>query len=386
MKQINVDTSYSISTPLQIGFNETIRYGPSSKTTWKTHALVVMSYLLIGIGIMLSCASLYMAAVFHPVVTILPTIPLGAGVLLAQRATVNIFPTQSFYPGQPLGMINQDKNGNRVNCWLIAGFIMVCLASSYRMLLHKFSQQNELPKEKLPNYYSMLRLITAFQEYQRELEEGKEAISSVKIQALREWLAHHEKIISPEGSQEDPTEFLRLVQKKTGNYLPLLEDNGQEVQDPKDTCILLLFETDKKHTFKELFNTYFTQEGKRWFTEPPSDFLIEIERGGFDFQGNKKSWEYGDKKINIELDCPFALELTKQHCPSLKNPQTYAPDVFIINESYCSRSGHYVTYANWKGQWWLINDQNVFPISINEAEKAIRSASFIHYTQTTQAA
>lgn len=377
-------------------FQEPSKGKPS--TTWKTHVLVVLSYLLIGIGIAFACASIYMATVFHPMVAAITPMPFfGAGIFCGQGANARFshFSTKApvILPGQPLGIRNRDGAGIMSNCWLVSGFLAAIFCSGLGIAMKKLTDQSEqiskTSPEKLNFFYDgMLDFISSYKKYQNELSNPKNPISEIDIQKLREWM-HRFKGTSLNETEEDPSCFLEAIYEKSGIYLPLVEQsfdyakNKSVIRNETSTSILCIVrEITEKKNFNECFTEIFSQkdrhgrELKKWFSEAPKGFFVSIPKG---------VGELGrDEKNDSAWDIPLHLELTKEQCP--KGAREYFCNLFIEHEGFKTGSGHLITYVFHNDQWWRISDQNVDQLSQDEAEEKMKHAYLVHYTQKTVSA
>jgi ubiquitin C-terminal hydrolase len=327
-------------------------------TTLKTHAVVVLSYLLIGVGIFLACASLYMATMIPPMLAVaLPALPLAAGVIVRPSSSTGLLSVSSapvHLPGQPLGMGNEDG----ATCWLNSALQLCFNTSSGKALMHGISATK----------FSLLPLRAAFHRYRAELANGWErSITSVSSAKVREWLSGLVPRIPKKGTQEDPVEFFNLLFEKTGFHLPLMEQpEGQKAKAIKDTSLIMLFpEAGKK--FSDMLGDFFVGSGKKWFTESPEGFLTVAYQTA----------EIG--KMSGGIDYPFSLELTEEQCKGAD--RTYEPTAFIMHHGSERESGHYTAFIKRKGRWWHANDASVTEVSEGEAIKASKQALIVHWAK-----
>lgn len=355
--------------------------GGRSLTTWKTHALVVLSYLLIGIGIALACASIYMATVFHPMIAVItPLGPLGAGVFIGQKVNAPMAiatSAQALIPGQPPGIRNSDEKGNMVNCWLIAAFLGTIFTASLKEVMEKLIKDtkhlSELPPNELPPYYDgILDLITAHKNYQMELQNPTSKISKIDIQKIRTWLYRNKKI-ALNSEHGEPNIFLEAIYKRSDISLPIVSTNNSK---EKAQLINLFQDPDNLKTFQELFNGFFNNldtSGKTYkcsFSHAPKGFFVDIVKGS----------ENG--KVKETLNIPSEIELTNEQCHA--GHRKYYCNFFIKHlGSIPEKNGHYISYVLRNGEWWKINDEYVQQISEDEADQERQSATLIHYQQTT---
>ncbi len=372
------------SSPATLPLNqEPIREG-RSKTAWKTHSLVVLSYFLIGVGLALACASVYLATIIHPVLAMAtPIVPIALGILLMPHQSKGLFSTASapvFLSGQPLGIINPG-----VNCWLNSALQMLCNASSLKELMGDLSNGSSkaiVPssEQKLSPFQSLYQLISAFRNYQAEAEEGERPTSSLSSAAIRKWLSNIKTEIPAEGTQEDPMAFFEEVHDRSGHFLPLMQrKNEEEELSRKDCFIPLMMLKDGKNSFTKLFNDYFSEyvadshnQITRWFSTAPKGFLVQAKRFTWNAEGTRV-------KIRDSMDFPMTLQLKKEQCK--EGSRTFSPDAFIIHHGASANSGHYTAYIRRSGYWWHISDSHVTQVNNLEAQNAIKSAYIVHYAQ-----
>lgn len=348
----------------------------SSQASWKTHAYVVVSYLLIGIGVALACASVYMATMFHPMLAATPIIPLAAGIMLLERTdggrnVLNVHRAPVYIPGQPLGLRNNDITDCFTNVFMQG----MCNIFAYRSLIEELTS-NGTQTDML----SLYPLFSAVRIYQAEKEEGGMPISSVDTRRVRDCLLaiYNDQADKGDSSQKDFADLLVAFHDKTNRWPPIKEqlDDGTP-KATKISAILLANEGDRK-TFKERFAHFFHetvpetgQVFTRYFTESPRGFFVRAPIHGYSGAAVKQ---------DIEIEYPMDLTLTKEQCRGSKHQ--YSPDYFVVHNGSMN-AGHYICYVKTKGQWWEISDAYVSEKSEAEVEKAIRKAYFVHYGQSS---
>jgi len=342
-----------------------------SKTTLKTHALVVLSYLLIGIGIALACASVYMATMMSPMLAMAtPVAPIALGILLKPSETSGgIFSTSKapvYIKGQPLGFRNEDGS----TCWLNSALQVLFGSSSGKELMGNLSVTN----------FSLFPLRSAFKRSQAELaEENGRPVSSISTANIRSWLSRMHTEIAKSGVQEDPMALFEELYNLSGKFLPIQKqvNKGKPVNE-SDFSIPLMMLSGSKTPFKTLFEGYFSEFAqdsgttiRKWFTKAPVGFLVQAKR---------ITWDEASKKITAPMDFPMNLELSKAQC--LEGNRKYSPDAFIVHQGSGSESGHYVAYVRRNGYWWYASDHHVTQVSDSVAASKLPSAYIVHYAQT----
>lgn len=361
-------------------FQEPIRTGTSS-TTWKVHARVVLSYALIGIGLALAVASIYMATVLPPMIaTAAPVLPLALGILVQPEGTFSLVPankSQIFMKGQPLGLQNPD-----VNCWLNSAFQLINNTTSYKELIKEIDEgANSSAASKLSSYFNLFGLLAHCKNYQAELNrESGQTISSENTQEVRKWLSNVKSEIEEKGTQEDPIALFEELHSRSGKYLPLLQQkNNEKPLTQKRICVDLDFNSEGATSFSKLFNAFFDEEIqdskvhlKKWFTEAPKGFLVQVTRYAWKSDGPQE-------KITRDLDVPMNLTLTEAQCKT--GNRKYAPEAFIVHDGSETEYGHYIAYVRRDGHWWKASDENITQESNREATRAIKQAYLIHYGQ-----
>lgn len=361
--------------------DEPIRGGASS-TTWKVHARVVLSYALIGIGLALAIASIYMATVLPPMVAVAtPVLPLALGILVQPEGTLSLISSNKagiYLQGQPLGLNNPDNSNN---CWLNSAFQLINNTSSYKELLNEVDEEaNSSAVSKLTSYFNLFSLLNHCKNYQAELDRGSgRTISSENTQEIRNWLSNVNSKISKEGSQEDPIVLFEELHSRSGKYLPLMQQKNNEKPLSRDRPYVdLAFNAQGATSFSKLFNAFFDEKIdsnihlKKWFPSAPKGFLVQVTRYGLNEMG-------AQEKITRDLDIPMSLTLTEEQCKS--GNRRYAPEAFIIHHGDSLDLGHYTAYIRRNGYWWHANDSKITQVSNKDAAEAIKQAYLVHYGQ-----
>ncbi len=346
-----------------------------SLTDVKTYSIVVLSYLLIGIGLLIACSSPYIAFTIHPMVAMAaPVVPIALGVLglerLGQRDTTPFFKPTLSTNGAPPGISNTNNN-----CWIIAVLQLMCNAPYYKKAFNEINTR-PLPEDDKGDsfvaYMGMRPLLSAYFTY----HHTKKPTCPINAQKLREWLCKGNPDISLD-RQEDPIALLEFFHSKMGCFLPLKQqiDSG-EIKECQE--FIIPTPPDESRTFTEVFGEFFqtkTDRGatiKRWFTIPPEGFVIQSKC--FNYTPDK-----GQIKVAGETEFPAILKLTKDQCPS--EQASYTPDAFVVHHGMTiSGGGHYTAYVKRSGKWWHLDD-DLPPkqVSTGEAKTKRQSAYLIHY-------
>jgi len=373
--QIQPTSASQIST-----FEQPIRTGLSS-TTWKVHARVVLSYALIGIGLALAVASIYMATVLPPMIAMAtPVLPLALGILVQPEGTLSLISSnksQIYLKGQPLGLRNPN-----VNCWLNSAFQLINNTAYYKELIQEIDEEaNSSTVSKLTSYFNLFSLLAHCKKYQAELNRGSgQTVSSEDTQELRKWLSNVKSEIEERGTQEDPMALFEELHSRSGKYLPLMQQKNKEKPLTQNRiCVDLDFNAEGATSFSKLFNAFFDEQIqdskihlKKWFTEAPKGFLLQVTRYAWKPDGTQE-------KITRDLDVPMSLTLTEEQCKS--GNRKYAPEAFIIQHGSSLAAGHYTAYIRRDGHWWHANDSHITQVSNSEAARAIKQAYLIHFGQ-----
>ena len=229
--------------------------------------------------------------------------------------------------------------------------------------------------KKLLPFFGLFPLISAFKNYQAELdEESGRPLSSVSSATVRKWLSRVNKNVKAEGRQEDSIVLFEELHKQTGKYLPLMEEtNEKKAIDAKQSHISLPLKPNERNSFKKQFDFAFDYQEtgihiKKWFSKAPKGFLVEIPKAA-----------EKQRKIETVRDIPMKLELKKEQCR--EGSRNYTPDVFILHHGSTSSSGHYTSYVKRNGYWWHVDDGSVTQVSDRNATSALKNAYIVHYAQ-----
>lgn len=366
-----------------------------SKTNLKTHAFVILSYLLFGIGLALACSVPYFAVIANPVFALMaPILPIALGVLGLRYTSKpdQIFiplSVQSYVQGQPLGLVNGEAN-----CWMNSAFQMLSHTPSYQKLITRLSSEMDCPS------LTFYPLVSAFNRYTQEMKSrvGR-AVSSVDTQMLRLMLSRlHPEISNDVAVQVDPMTLIEELHCRAKAFLPLqqqriTEVNGRVKKGPLDNVsseigIYLPMDRDHHKSFETMFNDYFhtilneNQKDvvKKSFSQAPEGFLVKAGRFGY-VLGNYANHDEGQRKISRAIDFPLNLQLTKDQCPI--EQASYEPDAFIFHEGRRTLSGHYIAYVKTDGKWWELNDQKVTSIGDKAIRQKLSNAYIVHYAKKT---
>lgn len=349
-----------------------------SKTTWKTHALVVSGYLLIGIGIALVIASFYMSTIVHPLLALAtPVAPFAAGTYLLNHAKDSSL-VPSIFSGSPppfKGIVN--KGGN--DCWINATMQLLLHIPAFAGRIKSASGGWRFFNHPLETFFS------AFNGYQ----EG-EAIDS---QELRKELDRAGITSTSDTSQQDdPIRFLSHFMKNMGYQLPTLyekefdkvdgkivreSENRTSSRNPVRFFDLAFYVDPKNPNLRNAMDRYFcdfetlpsgTERTRlRFMKRPPEEFGVSLPQAA----------EAGIAVKN-PVDCPMNLEMPSRY---LGEKASYACDGFFYHSGSGANSGHWMAVIKKEGKWWHASDSSVTEISEANALKKMRTASFIHYAK-----
>lgn len=351
-----------------------------SSTTWKTHAYVVLGYVLIGIGIAFVAASLYMSTVLHPLLALSVPAPLiAAGSLLLSRNTDSPLVPAIFSASPPIFQGISNEGGN--DCWINA---------SMQLLFHLPAFSKRLYSSSRSWYTYISNPLRPLHTAQSQYDKG-EAISSTLI---RGWL-RNAKVTSTDGSQQDdPAAFLNYVFQKMGYQLPTMYEKQVSTQggkilhksekktspaNPLRFFNLAFYKDPKDNRLEAAFDRFFhhietTPSGIvrttiNFFSRPPEDFLVSIGQAA----------EHG-AKVNSPIECPFDVTLD---AAKIGEETQYTCDGFVYHSGRTAQFGHWEAVIRLEGKWWNASDSNVREISEADARRKLQSASFIHYAKTS---
>lgn len=336
----------------------------ANRSSWKTHALVVLGYLLIGFGIALAASVFYISFVASPIVAVCsPIVPIALGVLLIQY---------------------QESKG--------VGF---------------------------------QPLIDVIENYQNERQLAiVGAVSSIDTQKVREWLyqatfnqnipAEDQRITSPSATkQEDPIEFFRFVLEKTNFRMPAIHrtriDAGvrnpplvelpesilkldliqnEEIVNPDGTILIPTIQEIIESNFITTLDDLPDTTIEKRFQSPPEHLVIHLERTACDRdeQNNIKFDENGNiikKKLTTRL-ANLSQFIAPEQC--FGKDVEYKTHAFITHSPNGNsiNSGHYIAYAQDKGgNWWVFNDSSSRIITEEVAHAQMRSA-YVAFTSKVE--
>ena len=367
-----------------------IQYSPSISSqvtqskdfsaTWKTHACVILGYVLIGIGIAFVAASLYMSTVFHPLIALSEPAPLiAAGSLLLSRNTDSPLAPVIFIESPPIFQGISNEGGN--DCWISASMQLLFHLPAFSKRLYSFS------RKFLTLFSNPLAPLHAAQ---IQYEKGR-AISSTEI---RSWLRRAKVTSSDRLEQDDPAAFLSYVFQKMGYQLPTMYEKQVTTQggkilqksekktshsNPLRFLDLAFYKDPKNNRLEAAFDRFFhnietTPSGIvrttiNFFSRPPEDFLVSI--------GQAAEWGV---KIDSPIECPFNLKLDAS---KIGEETHYCCDGFMYHSGETAQSGHWEAVINLEDKWWNASDSKVREISQADAITKLQSASFIHYTKAS---
>jgi len=365
-------------------------HGNNSETTWKTHALVVTGYLLIGIALVV--ASFYMSTIVHPLLALTaPVAPFAAGSLLWSHAKGSPLVPAIFKGSPPPFKGIENLGGN--DCWINA---------TMQLLLHIPAFANRIQDAdsgfRLWGSHPLEKVFSAFKGYHK-----KEEINS---QELRKMLDDAGVTSSSDTStQDDPIRFLDFFMKNAGYQLPILYQKIINMKEGKITEPPLETNTDprnplrffditpyldlKKPSLKESLNLYFSKvdllpSGTQrsiihFMKQPPNDFGVSIPQADDSGFGTGMRDFTGGNKSEVRVDVPFHLNLSPSQ---IGESAEYACDGFLYHSGKNARSGHWVAVIKKEGRWWLASDSSVTGISEAKALDLAKRAGFVHYSKT----
>lgn len=353
-----------------------------SKTDWKVHTLVVLSYLLIGIGLLLAFSSFYLAFTVNPMIAAAaPTFPIMLGVsglIYGSGQRVDVKPQVPTRPASPVERppigIGNPSGGN---CWINASLQLLFNLRGYKWAMQKvlISTDRELaPLRKA--YLTYLK--------------GEE----VDSQEIRAWLHEQKSNIPIESStQRSYEECLETILYKIGYSLPkeIRHRVTWEGSVPKPqripsspSCSIELTNhlTKKGYDITQALDDYFYSENRFENGQIARD-LLSYEKAPDSF-GVKccDSKDYFAKKSTDHLKGAMETRLTSAQ---VGEDTHYFCDAFIVHKGTENHVGHFISYIYQNGQWWEVDDQKKpSVINLREVEAKIATASFIHYTSGRQ--
>lgn len=274
-----------------------------SLTDVKTHALVVLSYLLIGIGILIACSSPYIAFTISPMVAMAaPVVPIALGVKVK---TMVQYPTEVGLQHLDDSHIPSIRGIHRegLNCWLNAALQVVFNIPVFRKRLERCSAYS----------WKLGTLASAFQQYEADqCHEGKR-VSEVNSQKIRDWLSNGLgknkqgiPIVNPDSDRGDcPMMFMDYYLSQMGHPVPIEKSYGVNQKETRLNRFDLTnqYVDTKNPSVQKAFEEYFPQVSSKDIPRkrlkfPPEDFFVEFPTGG--------------TKYVKKIDVPLELSFTKQ--------------------------------------------------------------------------
>lgn len=334
-----------------------------SKTDWKTHALVILGYMLVGIGIALAFCAPYIAFTVQPMLAVTsPVLPIILGVLGIQYASEPLSPVKVAAPAKPrnapvippIGIANKDAG----NGWINASLQILFNVPSYKRLMEDILEKND-PK--------LTPLCEAYKTY----KDG----GQVDSQKIREWL-HSQKpndILLDASQQCSYKDCLDFVLLKAGYSLPkgtnhqiIWDGNiGKSIRGASSTKRFLdlssHFAGKNIDISKALFHCFYNR------VSDTEQIVFSMEKAPNDFGVN----------VSLVKEIQGAMETTLTTAQVGENAH-YFCDGFISQLN--SRD---VAYFYKGGKWWEVNDSSVKSINLKEANSMLAKASYIHYTNSS---
>jgi len=383
-----------------------------SQIDWKTHFLVVLTYMLIGFGIALACSSFYIAFVAHPMIAMAsPSLPIMSGLflrvhvqneqqqkLLAKGNAIDAKPGVDSAK-EPRGIKWKDNN-----CWIASALQMFFHIPAFKKLLIGASEEEKA---------RVGLLIEAFEDYR----EGRAV--TVNVQEVKAWLrelrktqANPEPTIAPDdviavdnANTDDANTFIQTVLKEftelKKSFPPtkverhFIYENGLQPLRVDDVDLAHLipltpiqFKPDQ--TMQTAIN--------HMQTAINHVFYFKGKLLGYKVGTEEKD---GDCETKVSLSTPpdtlsFSISGDTEQKPPEKfydgmiirlneeqvgKDTLYGCDGFIIPQGAGSFV-HYIACVLEEGVWWELNgDHKAKQLTTSEAKKALENATFVHYTK-----
>jgi Ubiquitin carboxyl-terminal hydrolase len=393
----------------------------SSKTTEKTHALVVLGNILIGAGVVISLGAIVCAIVVNPfcalgLIVAIALCIIGTHFIDNENSTVEdeggierslkspqMNPAQPFrpivrlagqpfVPGQPVGLVNPG-----CNCWANSMLQFIMNVPRY--------------KQAILTNCNDTRLADALRSYEESSVEKERVSEKVDTQTIRTELHSWEveggsvnPIAASYNQQEDVAGgfnlFFDKMQLNSLANISLYEDGhaGALNIDPLGELIILPFqekdiEVSTEYNFLDLMENLHTEnfelinnETKELrklkkvinFSEIPDDFSIMLGR----FKIN--SWGSPTLKINAPVIFDEFFEMPTEFLSSSassSNPARFLCDCFIEHRGETPRSGHYVTYIKNDAGYWECNDRNITKIKKSRYLEKMQLGYVFHFNK-----
>ena len=342
---------------------------PLSHADWKTHSLVVLSYLLVGIGIALACASPYIALIAHPMIAYFtPAVMIATGVLGGIRATNSEASDRSVgapvtHPKSPF--LGLERKGN--NCWLNAALLLVFNTPALKKRLEKypFWKTGLGPVKDIAHRY-----------------ENKDP--TINTQKIRRWLSTKVPGLDPTSrTQDEPWQFLLYFLDQIASQLPtqttkIISQEGDAaplVKTSKENPIFFelgIYYYEAK-SLDQAFDLYFNEslnprdKALRFFAKTPEDLSIRFMPK--DTIGKAKK----------QFHMPMQWEAKERH---FGGKAQYICDAFLYHRGDSTEAGHWVTCLYKDGQWWEIDDKNSTPLSREVAQRRLNDSPWVHYQKS----
>lgn len=394
------------------------QFGPSkpelSRTDWKTHALVVLSYSLIAIGVALACASFYMAVTVHPMLAMASPFPTALGILglrsqgtsSEKEATLKPRPIE-----KPLGLQN---GGN--DCWINSACQLFFNIPSYQKAIDRclqaFEEGESRPEFTTEKYLALKELKALMDLYRFEKNRSSvRSISLVNTRLVREWAIRFVPDINSRVSQEDPMVLFEFLLDLIDHSLPVLEERQTSnnpnvlsqgrVERKGDTHPAEFFLELDLERYKEIDHVSFERVLRRFFhttsvidqgpyeltktckfDAPPDDLTIKIHRETYSTTEVDGKKEFRHSLISTKVDLPFMFEGKAKY---FGEDVSYKLSAIVEHRGTTPRGGHYVCYMeDEKGNWWCCNDSRVTPISKEAVQKV--KPYIVHYEKVIEEA
>jgi len=349
-----------------------------SKTDWKVHALVVLSYLLIGIGLLLAFSSFYLAFTVNPMIAAAaPSLPIVIGAFGLQFASGKkgeVKPIAHIRPAtpierRPIGIGNPSGK----DCWINASLQLLFNVPAYRRAMQKVLIDTN--KDLAPLRKAYLNYL-----------KGEDVDSD----EIRKWLHGLNRSIPIDSSQTGfYDDCLDTILNKIGYSHPkeirhrvTVDGNAAKAaripSSPSTSIDLCLHLSKTGHDITKALDDYFYSENRNENGQVARD-LLSFEKAPDSFGVKCRAPEFtGDVQIKGAME-------TRLTSAQVGEDTHYFCDAFIVHELTENGIDHFVAYFYKNGVWWKADDPKITEIKdLAEVEVKLASAAFIHYTNGHQ--
>ena len=352
-----------------------------SKIDWKVHSLVVLGYLLVGIGIALACASPFIAFVIHPMIgASAPVFFLAGGAAALQESKKKLSSNKLLPPIPPLRGLPNAKAGN---CWLNSFTQLLLHVPAFRKKIEELLVESQSWKNKIHQTFNPRGWLYPFLDFYKRYHKGE----SVDPQQLRDWLSQHIDVSPVESVQEEPLLFCDYFFKQARHHLPLemqimttnpkKEDSKISTTSPSYYFSLGSLLDGENNSLPDAFKKYFhffqkrgseQDEIERFLKDPPEDFSVYLDQAAL----------LGQKVVRKVQD---AMEFSLQ-ASQIGKKTKYRCDGFSRHIGSTAKAGHYIAYFYENGHWYEASDDVIKWINPQQAEQHLSTAWFIHYAKS----